>query len=546
MRVRKIVVWTALLALGVGAAPPSEPGAGVVASDHELASGAGAEVLAGGGNAVDAAVAAALAAGVVQPAGSGLGGGGFAVGTDGTSAWASDFREVAPSAAHRDVYLDESGAVVPGLSRTGGLAVAVPGESRGLAALVREHGALSHSSVAAPAIRLASKGFTIRPHLAKALDRTASDEVRSLFPALQVGRTVKNPRLAATLRRWAQSKGEDLHDGKGASQVVAAAARTGGILTQHDLAAYQPKAREVVVIPYRGYTVYTMPLPSSGGVVLGQMLRVLEGYDLKGLGWGSSELHHLLAESMKHAYADRAQHLGDPDYVEVDVARLTSEGRVSEIRQKIWPARTHDPAWYGDAVQPLQDDGTQHISVIDASGYAVALTSTVNTSFGSGVVAETGFPLNNEMDDFAAAPGVPNAYGLLGNANNAVEAGKRPLSSMTPTVVVNAEGEVVLAVGGSGGPFIISGTLQALIGVIDFGLSPTEAVSAPRIHHQWMPNKLFIEPDVPVDVLRALEGRGHELVVRPGFSSVQLVQSADGMRFGASDPRKGGRPVGAW
>lgn len=546
MQARNSVVCLALMALGLGAAPPSEPGAGVVAADHELASSAGAQVLLQGGNAVDAVVAAALAAGVVQPAGSGLGGGGFAVGYQDDKAWALDFRETAPSGAHRDLYVGEDGKVVSDLSRKGGLAVAIPGESRGLAMLVREHGELSPAQVAAPAIRLAAKGFEIRPHLAKALGRTSSEEVLGLFSGVDVGRQVKNPRLALTLRRWAATSGEDLYTGKGASQVIAASTRSGGILTADDLDGYAPSEREPVVIEYRGYTVYSMPLPSSGGVVLGQMLRVLEGYDLKALGWGSSELHHLLAEVMKHGFADRAQHLGDPDFVEVDVARLTSDERVSEIRQKIWPARTHDAAWYGELVEPPKDAGTQHISVIDGDGNAVALTTTVNTSFGSGVIADTGFPLNNEMDDFAAAPGVPNAYGLIGNENNAVEAGKRPLSSMTPTIVANAEGEVVLAIGASGGPFIISSTLQALIGVIDFGLTPTEAVSAPRIHHQWMPERLFVEPDIPLDVLRALESRGHTLDVRGGFSSVQAVQSLDGVRYGASDPRKGGRPAGVW
>ncbi|TNE87489.1 MAG: gamma-glutamyltransferase [Deltaproteobacteria bacterium] len=545
-RFPNVVAGAALLGLAVGAAPPPEPGAGVVAADHELASAAGAELLSVGGNAVDAAVAAALAAGVVQPAGSGLGGGGFAVGHLSGETWALDFREVGPAGAHRDLYLGEDGAVVPGLSRKGGLAVGVPGESRGLAQLVRDHGATSHAKVAAPAIRLATKGFRVRPHLGHALEGTKDQEVLDLFPGAAVGKVVTNPNLARTLRKWAATRGEDLYTGAGAEAVVAATTRTGGILTADDLAGYAPVAREPVTFTYRGHTVHTMPLPSSGGVVLGQMLRVLEGYDIQSLGWGSSELYHLLAEVMKHAYADRAQHLGDPDFVEVDTARLVSDERVAEIRQKIWPMRTHPPEYYGALVEPPQDAGTQHISVIDAQGGAVALTTTINTSFGSGVVAGTGFPLNNEMDDFAAAPGVPNAYGLVGNEANAVAAGKRPLSSMTPTLLRDAEGEVVLAVGGSGGPFIISGTLQAILGVVDFGLTPAEAVAAPRVHHQWMPNRLFIEPDVPVDVRQGLEARGHELDVRPGFSSIQAVQSRDGLRYGAADPRKGGRAEAAW
>jgi gamma-glutamyltranspeptidase/glutathione hydrolase len=533
-------------AVALGAAPPPEPGAGVVASDHVLASRAGAAILASGGNAADAAVATALAAGVVQPAGSGLGGGGFAVGTGDEGVWALDFRERAPAEAHEEIFLDASGAVQAGLSRKGGLAVATPGEGRGLARILEERGTVSFSAVAAPAIRLASRGFEVRPHLAKALGMTKDQEVLDLFPGAAVGRKVANPSLALTLRRWAASRGEDLHTGAGARQILEATSRTGGVMSAEDLASYAVTPREPVSFTYRGYTVHTMPLPSSGGVVLQQMLRVLEGYDLGELGWGSSEYFHLLTEVMKHAYADRASQLGDPDFVSVDTARLVSTERIEEVRTKVWPMRTHPPEYYGTLVAPLADDGTQHISVIDAEGGAVALTTTINTSFGSGVVTKGGFPLNNEMDDFAAAPGVPNAYGLVGNAANAVAAGKRPLSSMTPTLVQNEAGEVVIAVGGSGGPFIISGTLQAILGVVDFGLTPTEAVSAPRIHHQWLPNRLFVEPDIPVDVLRGLESRGHELEVRAGFSSIQMVQSDAGIRFGASDPRKGGLPAAAW
>ena len=533
-------------ALALGAAPPAEPGRAVVASDHAMASAAGAEILGAGGNAADAAVAAALAAGVVQPAGSGLGGGGFAVGLMGDAPWSLDFREVAPGAAAPDMYLGEDGSPIDGLSRRGGLAVAVPGESRGLAWIVQGHGALSHRQVAEPAARLARKGFIVRPHLARALGKSAHAEVQDWFSAARLGSRITRPELARTLRRWASTRGEDLHTGPGARSVVDAVARTGGVVEMKDLRDYAVTQRPPVVSTYRGYTIHTMPLPSSGGVVLAQMLRVLEGYDLEALGWGSSDLFHLLAETMKHAYADRASQLGDPDFVEVDVDALLAEERILEIRQKIWPGRTHEPSYYGQLTQPPQDDGTQHISVIDAQGRAVALTTTINTSFGSGVMTSAGFPLNNEMDDFASAPGVPNAFGLVGNEQNAVAPGKRPLSSMTPTIVTDSEGKVVMTVGGSGGPFIISGTLQAIIGVLDFGLTPTEAVSSPRVHHQWIPNRLFVEPEVSLDVRRSLEARGHSLDLRPGFSAIQAVTVQDGLAFGASDPRKGGFPAGAW
>ena len=539
------------IALAVGAAPPPERGGGLVASDHRLASEAGAEVLAKGGNAVDAAVATALAAGVVQPAGSGIGGGGFAVvvGPSGTR-HILDFREVAPAAAHRDLYRTEDGGVDAEASRIGGRAVAVPGESRGLARLLETHGRLSPREVAAPAQRLAKHGFVVGAHLGHALHRTDYDSIRTLFSlgsgVAQEGDTVQRPQLARTLRRWAATGGESLHTGPDAAALAATVGAAGGILTEADLAAYTPKERTPITTKWRGYTIVTMPPPSSGGVFLVQMLDVLEGFDLESMGHNSSAYIHLLTETMKHAYADRANFLGDPDFVEVPVARLTSDERVQTIQKKVWPARTFEPSYYGELIEAPKDAGTQHISVIDAEGLAVSLTTTINTSFGSGVVVDgLGMVLNNEMDDFAAAPGVPNAYGLLGSEANAVEAGKRPLSSMTPTVVLDAQGKVVLAVGASGGPFIISSTLQAILNVLVFDMDPSAAVAAPRAHHQWQPDSLMIEGEMPQDVRVALEARGHTLREIQPFSSVQLVKvDASGDRVGASDPRKGGWPAG--
>ena len=536
---------------GVGAllavAPPAERGFAMVAADHELASQAGAEILGRGGNAVDAAVAAALSAGVVQPAGSGLGGGGFAVGVLGGERFAFDFREVAPAAATRDMYVVD-GQVVRDKSRTGGLAVAVPGEPRGLGELVSERGRLSHRTVAAPAIRQATRGFTVGPHLAKALDRTSFEGVRGAFEVAgrlsRTGERVRRPDLARALREWASTRGRGLNTGAPGRAIVRASEATGGALTLADLEAYTPRERAPLVGQYRGYTIVTMPPPSSGGVALLQMLAVLEGWDLPELGHNSSDYVHLLTEVMKHAYADRARHLGDPDYVEVPVDELLSDDRISEIGRKIWPTRTFDTEYYGERLAPPRDAGTQHISVTDREGHAVALTTTINTSFGSGVVVpQYGMILNNEMDDFAAAPGVPNAFGLVGGEANAIEAGKRPLSSMTPTIVLDAEGRVVLTVGASGGSTIISSTLQVLLAVLDFGLDPQEAVAAPRLHHQWLPEKLWLEPGFSLDVQRALSARGHELVVRPGFSSVQAVARQDDAYVGGADPRKGGWPA---
>ena len=533
----------------------------MVAGDARAVSDAGAEVLRVGGNAVDAAVAAALSAGVVQPAGSGLGGGGFAVVVlpDGTRRIV-DFREVAPAAATRTMYQDADGAVTGNASRVGPAAVAVPGESRGLAWLVERYGDLPHRVVAGPAIRQAAQGFPLGAHLAAALKNTKHDEVRALFSGvdLRPGETVRRQALAGTLRRWAASGGEDLHTGSGARAIASEVDGKGP--TREDLAAYAVVEREPIAIPWRGKTVLTMPPPSSGGVVLGQVLRVLEDYDLESLGHNSSDYLHILTEAMKHAYADRAHHLGDPDFVEVPTERLLSDGRRDAIRQAIWPGRTFEPDHYGPLIAPPQDGGTQHISVRDAKGGAVALTTTINTGFGSGVVVESaGLILNNEMDDFSSAPGTPNAYGLVGSEANAIEAGKRPLSSMSPTVILDENGEVEMVVGASGGSTIISSSLQAILNVLVFGMDAQEAVSAPRIHHQWQPDMLILNHGIPEDVARALEARGHAVtrqktrqqcksggVFECFRGNVQMVAVVDGEVQGGADPEKGGWPAGTW
>jgi gamma-glutamyltranspeptidase/glutathione hydrolase len=532
------------------AAPPPESGLSLVSADHPLASAAGAEALARGGNAVDAAVAAALSAGVVQPAGSGLGGGGFAVGRqpDG-STWVVDFREVAPAAAHRDMFVGPDGKVAPGSSATGGRAVAVPSESRGLATLVHRFGALSLAEVAAPAIRQASRGFEVGPHLAGALERTSFPAIRTLLsvegaPA-RTGDRITRPALARTLKRWARTEGDDLHVGDGADAVAATITNDGGLVTLADLAAVEPVDREPLVGTFRGHTIVTMPPPSSGGVVLLQLLAVLEPLDLQALGHNSSAYLHVLAEAFQHAYADRAHHLGDPDFVEVPVARLVSPERAAEVRSAIVPDTTFPPDRYGTLVAAPSDAGTQHISALDATGGAVALTTTINTSFGSGlVVEELGIVLNNQMDDFSVAPGVPNFFGLVGDEANAIAAGKRPLSSMTPTVVVGPDGKVAMVIGASGGGQIITATLQVLLDVLVFGMDPQEAVAAPRVHHQWMPKVLFVEPGIPLDVIRALEFRGHVVQVQESYSSVQVVVGAGDLLTGGADPRKGGWPAG--
>lgn len=540
----------------IAAAPPPERGHGIVAADHRLASEAGAEILREGGNAVDAIVAAALAANVVQPSASGLGGGGFAVvvrpGDHAADvAFLLDFREVAPRAASRDMYRTPDGGADSKRSTEGGLSVAVPGASRGLWTLHARLGRLSAADVAAPAIRLASDGFRVRAYLANALGRTKKPEIAAWFVVgghpLSEGDIFAQPVLAKTLKKWVSSKGEVLSVGAGAEAVARSVAETGGVLDTTDLAAYATVDRKPLIGTYRGYTVVTMPPPSSGGVALLEMLGVLEGYDLHALEHDSADHLHLLAEVMKFAYADRAHDLGDPAFVTVPVDRLLSPERRDAIHREIWPGRTFPPDHYGSAIEPAADHGTEHISVLDAEGMAASLTTTINTAFGSGVVVDDlGLILNDQMDDFSAAPGVPNAYGLVGGEANAIAPGKRPLSSMSPTVLLDPKGHVVMVVGGSGGAQIISSVLQAISNVVDFGMNASEAVAAPRIHDQWQPDELVVEPGIPKDVIAALEARGHHVRVAEMYSAVQLITDLTGLPEGASDPRKDGWPAGAW
>lgn len=532
-----------LVALLAAASPPELGRKGMVAADEAQCSAAGAELLARGGNAVDAAVGAALACGVTQPSASGLGGGGFAlVQPAGGEPLAFDFREVAPAAATRTMFIE---AAQKDASTLGGLAVAVPAEGPGLAALHKRLGRLPLSAVVEPAARLAEQGFATGFHLARSIAKEDA-LAQALFglprPPLR-GDRVRRPALARTLRQMGKSGGASLQTGEGATALVAAIQKAGGVVTKADLAAWTPRERPAVRFSYRGWQGVTFPPPSSGGVVLAQILGVLEGYDLAALGHNSADALHLMAEAMKHAYADRARLMGDPDRVAVPVAALLSPARVAAVRAAIVPGRTFPPDRYGAPVDIGKDAGTQHISVLDAEGMAVGLTTTVNTAFGSKVIDPvTGIVLNNQMDDFVARPGEPNAFGLIGSEANAVAPGARPLSSMSPTVL--RKGDRTLVVGASGGPFIISSTLSAIVNVIDFGMDPQAAVSAPRIHHQWSPNSLVVDEGIPEDVLRALRARGHELKVMPFFSAVQMIDGAPGAQLGASDPRKGGLPAG--
>lgn len=559
MRIALPMLLVALTLHGAYAAslPAMRAKSGMVTADNALASEAGADMLRKGGDAVDAAVATALVLGVVQPFASGLGGGGFALvfRADGSKApYALDFREVAPAAATETMYQDAQGNVLPDASTKGPRAAGVPGELAGLYLLHQRHGKLPWKTVVEPALKAARDGFPAGALLAREVEQSkdtlaASPDLAASFltkdgQPVAEGQLVRRPALARTLAEISKSGADALYRGAIGARVAAAMARDGGLITAADLAAYKPVERAPVEASYRGFRVLSMPPPSSGGAVLLQVLRVLEAAPVAPLGHNGAPYLHRLAEALKHAFADRAAVMGDPGFTPVPVDRLLSDKTVQGVRDRFLPHRVHPPATYGTVPPPPDDHGTSHLNAIDAAGNAVALTTTVNTDFGSKYVAgDTGLLLNNEMDDFVAKPGVPNTYGLVGGKANAIAPGKRPLSSMSPTLVLK-DGKVVLAVGASGGPRIITGTLQVLLNVLDFGLDPQAAVDAPRIHHQWAPEWLAVEAELPADVLESLRRRGHELRVQPRANTVQALQvTPEGLR-GASDPSKMGRPAG--
>jgi gamma-glutamyltranspeptidase/glutathione hydrolase len=535
--------------------PAARAQRGMVTADSVLASEAGARMLAQGGDAADAAVATALVLGVVQNFASGIGGGGFAVvwRAKEKRAYALDFREVAPRAATRDMYLDEKGDVVKGASTRGPRAAGVPGELAGLWELHRRHGKLPWATVVQPALALARDGFPAHDLLVKRVQSHLGDLTSRPLLAAQFlrgargvlrGETVKRTDLGRTLAIVAKEGAPAFYTGGLAKRLAAAIQKDGGLITGEDLAAYKVVERPVLRATYRGLEVLSMPPPSSGGIVLLQVLRVLEATDPKALGHNSSAWLHRLTEALKHAFADRAAVMGDPDFTPVPTEALLSDEAVARVRAAFRPDTTLPQGAYGGEYALPEDGGTSHFNVVDAEGNAIALTTTVNTGFGSMYVAgDTGVLMNNEMDDFVAKPGVPNAFGLVGRAANAIEPGKRPLSSMTPTLVLRDD-KVLLAVGGSGGPTIITGTLQVLLNIVDFGMDARAAVEAPRIHHQWVPPVLAVEAPVAVDVVQALTRRGHAVTVTGRMNAVQALTVDDEGLAGACDPEKLGAPAG--
>ncbi len=552
-----------LLSLCLSFAAVSRQGA--VATPHPLASEVGAEVLRRGGSAADAAVAAALALSVVENQSSGIGGGGFAL------VWVAreqrvhvlDFREVAPAAASRDMFLRD-GKAVPRLSRQGGLAVAVPGAVKGYAALARRFGRLPLARLAEPAARLAERGFAARPRLARAAaeeraclegDPAAAREF--LLPGADGARRPPAPdeRLTrADLARTLRSLGGDperFYRGRLAERIAGAVRARGGILSAADLAAYRVRERDPLWGSYRGRRVATMPLPSAGGAVLLGLLQALEGEEPRAGGYRPVRFLHAFAEIEKRLFAARAGLLGDPDFVpgaEAAVRDLVSPERAAALRALVGERATPSAGIPAAGAGSPGGSHTSHLSVIDAEGNAVSMTTTVNTLFGACLlVPGTGILLNSQMDDFDAAPGAPNAYELVGTGANAVAPGKVPLSSMAPTLLFDAEGRLLLAVGSPGGSTIPSTVAQVILRLVDDRMPLAEALGAPRIHHQWMPDAIQAEPQaLDAATAAALEALGHEVRHRHApFGNPQAVSldPATGMRTGASEPRFDGLPA---
>jgi gamma-glutamyltranspeptidase/glutathione hydrolase len=537
---------------------------GMVASTSRLASQVGVEVLKRGGNAVDAAVAVAFALAVVYPPAGNIGGGGFMMIRlrDGRTT-AIDYREMAPAAAHRDVYLDKNGKLIEGegSSTIGYRAAGVPGTPAGMALALKKYGSgrLTWAQLIEPARRLAAEGFPLSYGLARSL-RSSKDllerypDSRRIF--LNNGRfydegdTLRQTELAATLARMQRNGVREFYEGETARLVAADMRRHQGLITLADLKNYVAKERAPLRATYRGYEVISMPPPSSGGAILIEMLNILEGYDLKQMTAFSSERYHVTAEAMRRAFADRAEYMGDADFVSVPVSGLIDKQYAARLRASIDMERASTSAEVRAGRPPgAESEETTHFTVVDAQGNAVSNTYTLNLGYGSGVVAQgTGFLLNDEMDDFAAKPGTPNAFGLIQSEKNAVGPGKRPLSAMTPTFVLRKDGSLWFAVGSPGGPTIINTVLQVINGIVDYDMNIQQAIDAPRIHHQWLPDELVYEPyGLAADTQRALTGRGHKLVTRPrymGDAQGILIEDKTGMRLGASDPRNEGAPAG--
>ncbi len=539
---------------------------GVVASINEVASKVGVDIMKRGGNAVDAAIAVAVALAVTHPAAGNLGGGGFMMIRlkDGRTT-AIDYREMAPAAAHRNVYLDKDGNVIKGEggSIEGYRAAGVPGTVRGMELALKKYGShkLTWAQLVEPARVLAANGIKVTYNLARGL-RGNNDYLSKYAETKRIylnngnfyneGDLFRQPDLAATFARLQRGGPNEFYEGQTARMIVDDLKAHNGLITMEDMRGYVAKEREPVRGTYRGYEIVSMPPPSSGGAVLIEMLNILEGYDFKKMDWASSDRYHLMTEAMRRAFADRAEYMGDTDFVKVPIAGLIDKNYAAQLRKSIDPNRasTSEQVKAGKPTG-YESDETTHFTVVDAEGNAVANTYTLNNSFGSAAVAKgTGIIMNDEMDDFAAKPGTPNMFGLIQGERNAVAPRKRPLSAMTPTFVLRKNGSLWFTVGSPGGPTIINTVLDVITNVIDYNMNIQQAIDAPRIHHQWLTDELVYEPyGLSGDTQKSLTARGHKLNDKQrylGDCEGIMIEEKTGFRLGAVDPRRSDGPAGGY
>lgn len=532
---------------------------GIVVSSQRLASQVGVDILKSGGNAVDAAVATGFALAVVHPTAGNIGGGGFMVIRFANGSTTTiDYREEAPLKAHRDMYLDESGEFVSERSQLGYLAVGVPGSVAGMAMALEKYGTKSLAEVLVPAIELAENGFPVSydfavdlqglTHLFRKFPASAKVFLKDDGQPYEEGELFVQTDLARTLRLIAKDGPVAFYEGAIAELIVRDMEAHGGLVLLQDLAKYEAVEREPVHGTYKGYEIFSMGPPSSGGVAIVEMLNILEPFDLGKLGHNSSKTIHLLVEAMRRAFADRAEFLGDSNFYPVPVTGLISKEYAVELRAEIDLAKASNSLDVDHGSPPgYESSQTTHYSVVDSSGMAVSVTTTLNSPYGSKVVVEgAGFLLNNEMDDFSAKPGVPNMYGLVGSEANAIEPEKRMLSSMSPTIVAK-DGRVFMVIGSPGGPRIINTVLQVILNVIEHDMNIQEAVNAPRIHQQWLPDEVLYERHgFAFDVLENLAGMGHSMKEVGYFSEAQAIvyDAEQNIYFGAADSRGEGEPVG--
>jgi len=526
---------------------------GMVVAQEKIAATIGADILRQGGNAVDAAVATGFALAVTYPRAGNIGGGGFMVVhlADRNEDVAIDYRETAPAAMTRESFLGPDGKPDGAKSRDSALGIGVPGTVAGLALALEKYGSgkFTLAQILKPSIELARDGFVLADDVADTLPdwyrrlgkwpSSARIFARADGTSLREGDRLVQTDLAATLTAIADQGPRGFYEGPVAKKLAQAVREAGGIMTTDDLKSYSAIVRTPVRGTYRGYDIVSMPLPSSGGIVLLETLNILEGFRLADLEQGSAASLHLLIEAMKRGYADRARYLGDPAFINAPTNILLAKDYAGKLRAEIDPQHA-TPAEKVLAMQPHEGHNTTHYSVVDSQGNAVSNTYTLNFSYGVGLVADgTGVLLNNELDDFTAAPGASNAFGLVGYEANLPGPGKRPLSSMSPTIVLK-DGKVVLVTGSPGGSRIISTVLQVIVNVLDYHMDVAAAVAAPRLHHQWMPDDVKVEPGFPDDVLAALRARGHKVVESMGYSSANSIfVTANGL-LGAPDPRTRG------